>query len=313
MIASGFGVDVPIINFTGEVGDPIQNIRVENFNLWDASGNARGIQATWVNMSQFVNLYFYNLYTGFYGDYCWSNSFQNINAYNIANKTFVLEDQCNNIHFDRVVFTGQIGIEVTKGGANLLFSACDFEGTTSASGSAAYIHPATGKTFVGIVFNGCYFENIKGVAIRLAAVDANAISGVVIKGCYINGSLAESANGVGLSNVNGFDISDNYFYGWQTTAIYRDSTEKNGNIQNNVLVSTPSLTQTSNQASPTVTILNNTYGHQELNQDAAPTTGTYSVGDIVWKTTPAAGGYIGWVCTTAGTPGTWKTFGAISP
>jgi len=45
---------------------------------------------------------------------------------------------------------------------------------------------------------------------------------------------------------------------------------------------------------------------------AAPTTGTWAVGDIVYNDTPTAGGYIGWVCVTAGTPGTWKTFGPIS-
>lgn len=45
---------------------------------------------------------------------------------------------------------------------------------------------------------------------------------------------------------------------------------------------------------------------------AAPTSGTYEVGDIVYNSAPAAGGFVGWVCTTAGTPGTWKTFGAIS-
>jgi hypothetical protein len=45
---------------------------------------------------------------------------------------------------------------------------------------------------------------------------------------------------------------------------------------------------------------------------AAPASGTYSVGDIVWNTTPTAGGTMGWVCTTAGTPGTWKTFGSIA-
>ena len=44
---------------------------------------------------------------------------------------------------------------------------------------------------------------------------------------------------------------------------------------------------------------------------AIPTTGSYGVGDIVWKTTPveAGGGgskyvIIGWICTVAGTPGT---------
>jgi hypothetical protein len=44
---------------------------------------------------------------------------------------------------------------------------------------------------------------------------------------------------------------------------------------------------------------------------AIPSAGTWAVGDIIFHTTPIAGGVIGWVCTTAGTPGTWKTFGAI--
>lgn len=45
---------------------------------------------------------------------------------------------------------------------------------------------------------------------------------------------------------------------------------------------------------------------------AAPTTGTWSRGDIIYNVAPSAGGFIGWVCTAAGAPGTWKTFGAIS-
>jgi hypothetical protein len=45
---------------------------------------------------------------------------------------------------------------------------------------------------------------------------------------------------------------------------------------------------------------------------AAPIAGTWSRGDIVWNIIPSAGGTMGWVCTTAGTPGTWKTFGTIA-
>lgn len=45
---------------------------------------------------------------------------------------------------------------------------------------------------------------------------------------------------------------------------------------------------------------------------AAPTSGTWAVGDIVYNRAPAAGGSLGWICTTAGTPGTWKTFAAIA-
>lgn len=44
-----------------------------------------------------------------------------------------------------------------------------------------------------------------------------------------------------------------------------------------------------------------------------PTTGTHVQGEIYLNAAPSAGGFIGWACTTGGTPGTWKTFGAISP
>lgn len=45
---------------------------------------------------------------------------------------------------------------------------------------------------------------------------------------------------------------------------------------------------------------------------AAPTAGTFAVGDIWANTDPQPGGNIGWVCTSAGTPGTWYAFGSIS-
>ncbi len=62
-----------------------------------------------------------------------------------------------------------------------------------------------------------------------------------------------------------------------------------------------------------------TFGPYQVTQGwgtAAPsasTDGTYKVGDIVWNTVPAGGGatYIGWVCITAGAPGSWKGFGLI--
>lgn len=44
---------------------------------------------------------------------------------------------------------------------------------------------------------------------------------------------------------------------------------------------------------------------------AAPTSGAWAQGDIVWNIGASAGGKVGWVCTTAGSPGTWKPFGAI--
>lgn len=44
---------------------------------------------------------------------------------------------------------------------------------------------------------------------------------------------------------------------------------------------------------------------------AAPVTGTWARGSIVWNIIPSAGGVLGWVCTATGTPGTWVPFGGI--
>lgn len=49
-----------------------------------------------------------------------------------------------------------------------------------------------------------------------------------------------------------------------------------------------------------------------LKANAAPTTGTWRQGDITWNALATASGFAGWICVTGGTPGTWKTFGAIS-
>ena len=53
-------------------------------------------------------------------------------------------------------------------------------------------------------------------------------------------------------------------------------------------------------------------GNTSFTSSAFPTTGTWVQGDIVYNSAPAAGGSLGWICTTAGTSGTWKTFGAIA-
>ena len=45
----------------------------------------------------------------------------------------------------------------------------------------------------------------------------------------------------------------------------------------------------------------------------APTSGTHAVGEVVFNQDPVSSGFIGWVCVTGGLPGTWKSWGAISP
>lgn len=44
---------------------------------------------------------------------------------------------------------------------------------------------------------------------------------------------------------------------------------------------------------------------------AAPATGSRVRGAIHFNTQPTAGGPFGWMCVTAGTPGTWKEMGTL--
>lgn len=50
---------------------------------------------------------------------------------------------------------------------------------------------------------------------------------------------------------------------------------------------------------------------REFEGTASPTTGTYIVGDRVWNSAPAVGQPKSWVCTVAGTPGTWVSEGNL--
>ncbi|HEX4506036.1 MAG TPA: hypothetical protein VH722_09925 [Alphaproteobacteria bacterium] len=45
---------------------------------------------------------------------------------------------------------------------------------------------------------------------------------------------------------------------------------------------------------------------------APPQQGTWQVGDQALNREPKAGGYMGWVCVTAGSPGEWRPFGPIA-
>lgn len=46
--------------------------------------------------------------------------------------------------------------------------------------------------------------------------------------------------------------------------------------------------------------------------NSSPTSGTYSVGDIVWNSSPKPTGWAGWICVAGGSPGLWKSFGQIT-
>lgn len=309
--ASGFGTDASVLDFTGTTGARIQDLRMENISIWSSNNLARGMTLTWVNKSSFSNLYFYNLYRGVYGDNAWGNNWKNVSAYSITTELFNYGPECNNNHFDRVEFRGATGIKITGNTAGIKFTACDFEGITDVAGYGCLLAPVTTKSISGVVFDGCYFENIRGTGIGCEGVDANSVVGLVIKGCYffggrtlIFGTPGTATTGIVLFNVSGFRVAENMFLDWQDRAIFRNGTELNGAVENNVLSITPALTNSSNLMSASVVVRNNTFGRKEQFSLSVPASGSYTQGDFVWNLQPSLDAnsmaVLGWSRLTTG-------------
>lgn len=87
-------------------------------------------------------------------------------------------------------------------------------------------------------------------------------------------------------------------------------------LSGNIIFGQSSLAIQNLTSQPIISVQNNNVVGNDINvvvcSSAAPTTGTWKAGDITWNLNPSPSGFIGFTCVTAGTPGTWKTFGAIS-
>jgi len=133
--------------------------------------------------------------------------------------------------------------------------------------------------------------------------DQAIISSAVIKGDSSNNGRSVLLKGSGSGTCKIMDsVIENLTY----RAEIQDLTNyvERGNITNlTSLLNTAGARVLHEYVTDSITV---SYG------SAAPTTGTWVAGDKVYDSTPTAGGTIGWVCTVAGTPGTWKAFGTIA-
>jgi hypothetical protein len=255
LYGTGFGSDVPVISYngTGAGSASIDSIGCRGFAIWSNNNLARGITASWTTNSAFDDLYFYDCYNGWVGYTAFGNKFRNNNAYNITNASYILSTYaganagCSNSLFEGVRMVGNVGCAVNTATDSLAFIGCDIEGIIG-NGAGLALVPPTGCVVSNVVVMGSHIENINGTAIYCAGVDANSVTGLVVKGNIIKGGFGDSANpyavnAIQLYHVNGFDISGNNFIDWGTDdatgggtqgyACYYMSTASNGVIENN--------------------------------------------------------------------------------
>lgn len=174
--------------------------------------------------------------------------------------------------------------------------------------------------------------HINGVAVLSAEslgssiVHSNLISVGPLQSLTVQGS-ATFINGIKTSSIESNSVVSNQIQATDTFTInvnniqtfYSDNNEieigNKNNLRKPVKVFGP-LSVGINNPDPTLGLAVNgdvSFSDKRFtNGTGAPTTGTFTKGDICWNTTPQEYGYIGWVCVADGTPGTWLPFGAIS-
>lgn len=170
-----------------------------------------------------------------------------------------------------------------------------------------------GNQFTNMYLYGIYLDNISGdivissngftdvyasvtaVAIYVAAQGVRPVT-IVGNGLYRGSKSASAVNTYGV-------FSANPLQGYTNISVSGNSFKINAG--------------TEAYASSSSTVF--CYYYEEPTGDRVflspngsyPTSGTWQQGDRVVIQSPTAGGYIGYVCTTAGTSGTWKGYGTI--
>lgn len=149
--------------------------------------------------------------------------------------------------------------------------------------------------------SGVYADNTEGMHV------VNNFFGIIAGG-------EKQYNSVGIgSSCDDINLGGNTTYSARTSNAYvGDSTTQ---YSMNLYDNGGNSSRTTNTFAGHVWYRITDFGKKEFMIDAssgAPATGTWVIGDKLYYRNPTAGGSIGSVCTTSGTPGTWKAFGAIS-
>lgn len=188
----------------------------------------------------------------------------------------------------------------------------------------------TTTTYDGISMRRCDNINIVGNVIRnckrLGVEIINTDNSIINSNILCNNYSQIQCGTRGSTHCKNNTISNNTMY--ETDDYNTDNPNDNGlyvaDVSSNTIVSNNNiynhlsfnfLIRGSSNKSILQSLNNKTtnFTRNILYGDNYPTNVTDSeVGDICLNTNATSGGNIGWVCVTAGTPGTWKSFGSIS-
>lgn len=235
----------------------------------------------------------------------------------------------NSQHSSNVITAcGQSGIRLSEQGNNVVFDRCIVNGNSRLDGySNIALTAQLGKENLGVTLIGCDFTGA-GLDPYTTVTTAYGLSmtysqSVNVIGCYAEGN--KTANIYADNTNKNVNVTGNYFQDANNVFINIDNLVVEGNtFFRNTTATTLSITGQANNIRRGLRIGRNTYiggatrsftqfarERQEQYGTSSPIGGTYEQGDIVWRFNPDYPYNVGWVCSAAGTPGTWVPFAQI--
>lgn len=302
--------------------------------------NGTGNAPLRVNDIELDNLYIQNYDFGVRASWAWNVKITRCDIYNCGNALKILGTSVNNMVSDCVLNNAGkrysvVSFEQAGGNAEgWMFNNC-FIGFGSESfniyGALAVeivncildLNSGNGITVTGahnLKISNSWILCDSGNAVQFADLAAEDSLQCSITGCHIY-----SKNGYGVrlgSNGNNCTITGNTFE-CKEQPIYIDFSGGHTVVGNTSKTSSASIINgPENVFESNVNMKAVFPGHHRNSYngdcavvfnyyDAQPSTGTWEVGDKVFFRNPQTAGFIGAVCTSGGTPGTWKNFGAL--
>lgn len=281
-------------------------IMLADMNLVGEQSSGDGIHFT--NVTR-LRLYRLNITTngghGIYLSECWAGLIDTCTVSQNGQHGIYLAKSCNQFNILNCIVNSNsrkdsyanLAIVGTSGGENLGVNihGCDwsYAGSNNDWGTNAQA--------IGLLVQNTYSANIEGNYAEAGRLYTTYIGGNT-KGVRFNGNYLQDGANLVQTSENA-EICRNIFRNESaTTSLTVDTVAPSvAKVEGNLKIGTVSFSFPGSSAQFT-----ESYG------SAPPTTGTFELGHKVINKTPSAGGYLGWVCVTAGTPGTWKGFGVIA-
>jgi len=331
IFALGLGSGEPMIENHGTTGNRRSGQMFTDFTLSTDDGNGIGFSLKFIERGIYKNISFFGLQQMVdVSDQCYLTLFESLRSIGTTGKAFsVIADAFNNNTFVNCTFGGSGFLLRSNTSSMLEFVGCSWEGctydATYPGAFTAFTNSSTAITGItGISFNGCYWENNNTRAINLDASGSsspsNGIAGVSVVGCNFSGGAndvghANATYAITAQNSKAITVTGNFFDDFSIALIYDVSGNGPWFVESNYIGVNSLNVERIPAFSNIGAYVNGAGGYaknnglltrREYQGTAAPSTGTWKLGDIVWNNAPSAGAYEKFICVSAGTPGTWK-------